>query len=187
MSCEKVYISLGGDCAVAHNLRKLDLVHEAFPFDWIKINSVKMIKETLELSFSNFFENYKLIEQSMNFFNEEEPTKLSLIKLKLSNGIILPHEAQGTMFNEEEFKQKYLRRIERFNKIVRDDKILKVFVRADDKITEKDKLLLYSTLDKYGILNYSIIFVNYSDYLDKIKSITFDWKREYIDWKEIIY
>jgi hypothetical protein len=140
-----------------------------------------MIKDTLELFFSNFFE-YKLIEQNMTFFNSTNPSELSLIKLKLSNGMVLPHEALGYTFNEKEYKEKYLRRIERFNKIVYDSTIHKVFVRGDDKITDKDKLMLFYALDTYGILNYSVKFISYSEYQDKIQSDKFDWKREYINW-----
>jgi hypothetical protein len=166
---------------VAHNLRKLDLVQEAFPFDWIKINSIKMIINTLELSFSNFFK-YELIEQSSNFFNETNLSELSLIKLKLSNGMILPHEALGYTFNEKEYKEKYFRRIERFNTKVFDRNIHKVFVRGDDRITDIEKSMLYSALDKYGVVNYSVKFISYSEYLDKIQSDKFDWKREYVNW-----
>lgn len=184
MSCDKIYISLGGDCAVAHNLRKLDLVQEAFPFDWIKINSVKMIKETLELSFSNFFENYSFIKQSTNFFNQEDPNKLSLIRLKLSNGIILPHETVDNIFDKKKYESKYIRRIERFKEIVRDGIIQKVFVWVNDKITDIDKLTLYSALEEYGCLNYSLIFIDYSKY--NIEVNKFNWKREYIDWENII-
>lgn len=140
-----------------------------------------MIKNTFELLFSNFFE-YELIEQNNTFFNSTNPSELSLIKLKLSNGMVLPHEAVGYTFNEKEYKEKYFRRIERFNKIVYDSTIHKVFVRGDDKITDKDKLMLYSALDRYGILNYSIKFISYSEYQDKIQSDKFDWKREYINW-----
>jgi hypothetical protein len=140
-----------------------------------------MIKDTLELSFSNFFE-YKLIEQNKTFFNSTNPSELSLVKLKLSNGMVLPHEAVGYTFNEKEYKEKYLRRIERFNKVVYDSSIHKVFVRGNDRITDKDKLMLYSALDKYGILNYSVKFISYSEYLDKIDSDKFDWKREYVNW-----
>ena len=144
-----------------------------------------MIKETLEMSFSNFFENYSFIKQGSNFFSETEPSKLSLIKLILSNGITMPHEMVDNIFNRTKYEDKYCRRIERFNKVVRDGLIHKVFVRADDKITEMEKLMLYSALDEYGALNYSIFFVNYSEHLNKIQS-NFDWKRTYIDWKKLL-
>lgn len=150
----------------------------------MKINSVKMIKETLELSFSNFFDNYSFIKQSINFFNEEDQNKLSLIRLKLSNGIILPHETIDNIFDKKKYESKYSRRIERFKEVALDGIIQKIFVRADDKITDRDRLILYSALDEYGIINYSVIFVNYSEY--NIEADKFNWKREYIDWKNVI-
>jgi hypothetical protein len=185
MSCEKVYISLGKDCAVAHNLRELGLTREAFPFDWIRLDSIKMIKETLELSFSNFFKNFEIVSQNPNFFSENDINQKSLCKLILSNKIVMPHECIGDNFDRKNYEQKYFRRIERFNRVVQDGSIHKVFVRSDDKITDRDKLILYSALDEYGVLNYSIIFINYSENISKIQS-NFDWRRNYIDWKEYL-
>ena len=96
---EQIYISLGSDCAVAHNLRSLNLLNTAFPFDWTKCDKINMICDTLEQSFSNFFENFTEFEQSDNYNNFDnfdnfdnidniDNSIKSRIKIKLSNGII---------------------------------------------------------------------------------------------------
>ena len=165
-----------------HNLRQM-----AMPFDWSKSN-IKMICEILENNFSNFFENIKTQEQSDNF-NKSDDSALNLseniksrIKIRLSNGIVLPHESTETDFNYDDYKDKYQRRIDRFNNIVRDDKIKKIFIRSDDKkIKEENKYRLNDILQKYGCKNYEIIYINYSDY----ESVNFTWQREYIPWNNL--
>jgi len=174
-----VYISIGGDCAVAYQLRKLNLSNEAYPFDWIKINKINMITDSLQNNFSNFFE-YELKEGSDLFMNFEYETK-SRIHLKLKNGIILPHESNQFIFDRKEYENKYTRRIERFNKIVTDKMIRKIFVRADDKIlNEKEKSQLEFEFKKYGCENFDIVYINYKMY----NTNNFTWQRDYIPWTD---
>lgn len=142
-----------------------------------------MLYDTLENRFSNFFEDITLINQGDNFLNFDENVK-SNIKIKLKNGIILQHEAILEEFDFDKYKEKYMRRIDRFYNICIDKSIKKIFIRADNKkISETNKIKLGSSLDKYGCVNYNIIFVNYSDF-DVIGEFT--WQRTYIDWKNII-
>jgi calcineurin-like phosphoesterase family protein len=204
-----IHISLGSDCAVAYNLRKLNLVSEAYPFDWIKCDKPSMICDCIDNEFSIFFprndlakkavlgkksieddslsetiffDNITQLKQSDNFMNFDENI-ISKIKLKLSNNIILPHEAIGDKFDFDKYKEKYVRRIDRFNKIVRDFNIKKIFVRADNKkIKEEEKKNLLKSLDNYGCVNYDLIFIDYSQYPVVGE---FNWKREYMDWAKI--
>ena len=168
------------------------MVKTAFPFDWTKCDKINMICDTLEKSFSNFFENFTEFEQSDNYNNFDNIDNIdnidnsikSRIKIKLSNGIILPHEANEYSFDKYAYIEKYKRRIDRFVDIIRNNKIKKIFVRSDNKkITDKDKQKLESELKQYGCINYHIIFIDYSEYICKEK---FNWKREYIDWKKYI-
>jgi hypothetical protein len=185
-SIQTVYISVGCDCAVAYHLRKLDLCHEAFPFDWIKINNVKQIKETLDNNFSLFFENYELINSSDNFNNSDDNSIKSKVKIKLSNNMILPHEAKDIVFNFEEYKEKYMKRINRFNSICRDLKIKKVFVRADNqKLKDEYIKLLHDSLNSYNVQNYIIKFIDYSQFVIP-SDYVFDWHRDYINWVDIL-
>lgn len=187
-----IHMSIGCDCAVAYQLRKQKLVEEAFPFDWAKIDKIQMLCDVLEIDFSIFFENYVLKNQSDNFdkfvdFNNFADTDTdnvkSKIKMILKNKIIFPHEADEDIFDFEKFKQKYLRRITRFNNVVRNNDIKKIFVRADNThISESDKIKLDLCLRKYGCVNFEIKFITYSDY---ICIGEFNWKRDYIDWEKI--
>ena len=141
-----------------------------------------MLCDTLDNKFSNFFEDIIQIKQNDNFMNFDENIE-STIKIKLKNGILLPHEAILEEFNFDKYKEKYMRRINRFYNICIDKSIRKIFIRADNKkISEKDKKELESSLDKYGCVNYDIIYVNYSDY---VLIGEFTWQREYIDWTKI--
>lgn len=138
-----------------------------------------MIVDTLQYKFSNFFK-YELNEGTNNFINFESGLK-SNIHIKLKNGIILPHESNEYEFNKKEYENKYNRRIERFNKIIMDEKIKKIFVRADDKfLSQKEKFQLKFEFENYGCINFDIMYINYKMY----NTNNFSWKRDYIPWKD---
>ena len=181
VSIPYVYIGIGGDCAVAYQLRKLNLQNEAFPFDWIRSNRIQMITDTLQNNFSNFFE-YTLKNGTDNFINFES-NLTSRIHLKLTNGIILPHESKGFEFDRIEYEEKYKRRIERFNKVVSDKNIRKIFVRADQNILSEEKSQLQTELDKYGCKNFDILYITYNEF----KTDNFTWQRDYVPWKNLLF
>lgn len=179
-----IHMSIGCDCAVAYQLRNKKLVEEAFPFDWTKIDKIQMLCDVLENNFSIFFEDYVFKNQSNNFdkfvdFEDINNVK-SKVKMILKNKIIFPHEAYENIFDFEKFKEKYQRRIYRFNSVVRNNDIKKIFVRTDNtNISESDKIKLDLCLKKYGCVNFEIQFITYSDY---VCIGEFNWKRDYIDW-----
>lgn len=148
-----------------------------------------MICDTIEKDFSNFFEGYITKPQSNNFNNfdtinvtDENPVK-SRVQLKLSNGMILPHESIEDVFDEFLYREKYERRIDRFKNVVQDKKFKKIFIRADEKqLTSIQKENLYKSLDLYRCTNYEIRFIYYSDYKC---TENFTWQRDYICWKEL--
>jgi hypothetical protein len=177
-----VYIGIGGDCAIAYQLRKLNLSNEAYPFDWVRINKIDMIVDTLQNNFSNFFE-YELKKGSEQFFNFEY-NLTSRIHLKLKNGIILPHESKQFEFDRIEYEEKYKRRIERFNKVVSDKNIRKIFVRADDNIlSEEKKSQLKTELESYGCENFDIRYITYNEF----KTDNFTWQRDYVPWTDLLF
>jgi hypothetical protein len=136
-----------------------------------------MIIDTLQNKFSNFFE-YTLKEGTDNFINFKSGNK-SRIQLKLNNGIVLPHESDEFDFDSTSYENKYKRRIERFNKLIGDKNIKKIFVRTDDKIiSEKEKSQLKFELEKYGCKNFDIQYISYKMY----KTDNFTWQRDYIPW-----
>lgn len=145
-----------------------------------------MLCDVLDNNFSIFFENFIFKNQSDNFDNFDKFDKFgslemkSKVKMILNNKIVFPHEAFENIFDFEKFKEKYLRRINRFNSVVKNAHIKKIFVRADNStISESDKIKLNKSLEDYGCINYEIKFINYSDY---VCIGDFNWKRDYIDW-----
>lgn len=141
-----------------------------------------MIIESLDNRFSNFFD-YEIKGQSSNFDNFEKDVKSNL-KLITKNKIIFPHEAENDYIDEEMFKNKYTRRIKRFESIVCDENIRKIFIRADNrKLTDDKKDNLNKSLERFGAKNYEIKFISYDDYP---VSGTFDWKRLFINWLDIL-
>jgi hypothetical protein len=187
-----IHISIGCDCAVAYQLRQRNLVENAFPFDWIKIDKIEMLEDTLEKNFSIFFENYQIKQQSDNFDNfdnfDDNIKEIKQIKSKkrliLSNKIILPHEFVNDDFNFDEYKNKYERRIQRFINVVKDKDIRKIFVRADNNdIGEDKKKHLNKILENYGCINFEIKFINYSEY--KLVG-EFNWQRDYVNWRDLL-
>ena len=133
--------------------------------------------DTLQNKFSNFFD-YELKEGSDQFINYKSGSK-SRIHLKLKNGMVLPHESNEFEFDRIEYENKYKRRIERFNRVINDENIKKIFVRADDKVlNEKEKSRLESLLEKYGCKNFDIQYICYKEF----KTENFTWQRDYIPW-----
>lgn len=141
-----------------------------------------MIIDTIECNFSNFFEYTLKHRDNDNFMNFETGTK-SNIHIILNNNMVLPHEADGKNFDEILYKLKYMRRINRFNEIIRNEKIKKIFIRADEKeISNFDKHKLIETLKRKGCVNFEIKFISYKLY----DTDTFTWQRDYIDWGKIL-
>lgn len=107
------YISLGGNCAVAYQLNKFKLYNKSYPFDWCNIKLHQLI-EVIENNFKNF-EDISIEKKSDNHKCFKTNDNYSLI-LKNKYNIKFAHE----LLNDGNiilFKQKILRRIERFNNL----------------------------------------------------------------------
>ena len=155
-----------------------------------------MLCDVFDKDFSIFFENYATSPQSNNFdkfddFDDlhdlDNPDNLKNIKsrvqIKLSNGIVLPHEAHEDIFDEKTYTEKYKRRIDRFKNIIYDEKIRKIFIRTDkDELSEKQKNKLKLSLELYKCKNYDIKFIAYSNYKCDTQ---YTWHRDYIPWSEL--
>ena len=155
-----LYISLGYDCSVAYNIRKLNLAREALPFDWMKIPTINSIISILQNDFDGFCEinQYDIKPQSANFAycgahdNSSSASMLTNISNIKSNfklihkkyGFILPHEFNGDLLDITKFKAKYTRRIERFRAYTKSTIHDVYFIRLDNANTDKQ-------LEKYKI------------------------------------
>jgi len=192
------YISLGSDCSVSWNLRRLGLQpYGTMPFDWMRIDNFQNVISILESEFNDFtkFESYNIKQQSLAFdyfdfdFDSEDCASIKsqyrMVHSKYK--FILPHEYQGSLIDSREFQKKYSRRIARFLEIGRNSALRKVFVRLG---TVKELELigkLHATLDTLDIVNYKIKHIALEEWEDSIpKDKPFRWQRDYIPWAQIL-
>ena len=131
---DTVYIPLGNDCSIAYQLNKLGLRKCALPFDWILTPSINNVIKCLEENFSKFFDNLK-VKNQCNFplldfdWNEKESSTIRVVN---DYGFHFVHDFER-LEDLPDVKEKYLHRIERFNEIVCNKSIKKVFIRLGKK------------------------------------------------------
>lgn len=201
MSKSPVYISLGSDCSVSYQLRRLKLQTCSMPFDWMRIDKLEIIIDILGNKFAGFakFDQYNIKVQSSNFaiarqlaitdtHTEERVASLKrLVHTKYK--FIAPHEFINNEIHIAEFESKYVRRIKRFELLVIDPTIQKIFVRLGTKneIDKKKIEKLELALQTYGCQNFKLLMINMNKYDELIpRDTVFDWHRDYIPWHTII-
>lgn len=110
-----LFISLGGTCHVAIALRALGLRDAAYPLDWIISINHKAFLHVLRDNFShytdpNFFTTYQGVPRNLNwFYNLSFPHDFSVIDESLGRDKALEEW--------DSFKERYDRRIERFQEL----------------------------------------------------------------------
>lgn len=187
--CE--YISLGSDCSVSYQLRKYGLQSSgSMPLDWCVLSSMDTLISILDNKFSGFtdFKEYVIKPQSDNFDNfdcKDYKSRCKMIHSKYK-GLTLPHEYLDTELDIPEFENKYSRRIKRFNEIVINPNIEKVFIRFGNNKEKDKRSILEEALDRYGAINYTLKHIIIDDYNHLIpKKEPFRWQRDYIPWIEL--
>lgn len=174
------YISFGNDCSIAFQLQQYNLRNYAYPFDWLLIPNLIDIINLINNDFINFISqdylqfkntsaNFPLINDTWN----DKYTDMYRVKHKLYN-IQFLHDF-NINYNIDNIKEKYNRRIKRFDEIMKNKNIKKLLYRIGSK---KDNIdLLIKTFNNKNYTNYQINFKSF----DEInKSDT--WKRENFDW-----
>jgi hypothetical protein len=190
------YISLGCDCSITYQLRKYGLqTMGTMPFDWMKLDKLEDLISILDNNFTGFenFDNYIVKSQSDNFVNMDFEKVLSRRKMIHNKyNFILPHEYMNDTLDIDEFEKKYARRIVRFQTLVTDASIKKIFVRlcgnkeSREKTREvKNKVYLEECLARYGCVNFKVIIINYNDYESLIQD-KYTWQRDYIPWSNVL-
>lgn len=156
------YITLGFDCSPAAALRNLGIREFALPFDWVESNI-----SSLEICFREKFERYhknltlksdrkRLIDEYGFKFPHDYPTikgkNLNTIDNKVENlGEGIYGEAHDIHIVEnwrdyfDTVKEKYTRRIERFNNIMNNPNPIIVLCRY----STQDVLILDTLIKKY--------------------------------------
>lgn len=187
-------ISLGGDCSVSYQLRRLGLqARGTMPFDWMRIDKLADVISILEAEFNDFakFDSYTINQQSLAFeyfaTNVSANVKSQYKMIHKKYKFILPHEYQGDYIDQFQFEAKYARRIKRFLEIGKDSKIHKVFVRLGTLKEQKLISKLEAVLDGLGIVNYEIKYIVLEEWNNLIpKDMPFRWQRDYIPWIELL-
>ena len=204
---ETCYISLGSDCSVSYQLRRLGLqTRGSMPFDWMRIDNLQAVISILEAEYEGFarFESYTIKTQALAFdyfgsisssrgvgdssgddnFGLKSQNRMTHTKYKF----ILPHEYQGDVINKDDFQEKYARRIKRFLEVGRSPALRKVFLRLGTS-RERDASIqrkLDAALNKLGIVNYEVKYIILEECADLIpKNEPFRWQRDYIPWEKL--
>lgn len=158
----KEFVPIGNTCAIAYNLKRLNLRNNAYPFDWCKMNTNKFIT-VLNNDFDGFEDVIvkKLSENHKHFEDENFP---SLI-LKNKYGIEFAHEVLSDN-DIEEFKTKLKYRIDRFKKL--DNCIFVVFNCSSLELLKEALSSRFQRFEIRNVIRNSFKFN--------------DWKFEDVSW-----
>lgn len=180
------FISLGGDCEVAFNIRKHSTVDQAHFFDWL-MTPVNVIKELVETRFSYFLKREMLMRIGDHAFRD-----------KLYNIDIL-HDFDDTASNYSDVKNKYVFLASRFMDLLKENKNI-IFVRKyhselDGNLDEAEAFELYKYFE--DICDCSFVFIHNDtsrtrSIRDKFVSVphpgglTLDWRGDMEQWSQTL-
>lgn len=193
------FISLGGNCAIAYQLKQLGLRYNSYPFDWCRM-SVNKLNNVLENNFEGF-SNIQINKFSMchTIYDDLLLENQGSYIVKNKYNISFAHEIK-TDNNEEliKFKETLERRINRFREL-KDKKITFIILNQENK--EYNIGILIKNLKLY-FNNFKLIYlgtnkVKYSGNLSQkdIQNFKYvnidmekwiDWKYSNLDWNTII-
>lgn len=174
----KSFVSLGGNCSVTYQLKKLNLRNQAYPFDWTNIKLPQIINV-----FNENFNNYN---------------KLELKKFSTNHNSYIVQNKYGKFAHEVlekqdlvNFELKLERRIERIQNIKNPTFVrIETFNFKNNYIYTEYWIKLCKIFDKLYD-NYSIILL--SKYNPKISKINWyysdfnsDWKCNHINWYKFL-
>ena len=140
-------ISLGNDCSIAGNLRKLKFKEASYPFDW-NITSIHFILECIINKFDNI---HKLIDKCN--LNKKK-------KLYYNNEIIFQHENTDLEEEKKNIINKYKTRGKRLHELCLTNKHI-LFVRKGEKDTLDELEKIKKAFEKtYPTLKFKILLIN---------------------------
>lgn len=155
-------VSLGSNCAVAYQLKKIQIRNQAYPFDWAKV-SLNSLITVLENNFDRYSKlSIKKISQNHLILDNTNTNPTYIVTNNY--GITMAHE----LVNEEQlnlFELVLLKRIDRFiqlKNMADEGKIIR-FVRIEISNLSPNQMLSYNKLvellDKI-ISNYQIVVIS---------------------------
>ena len=159
-----IYIPIGSNCYTSHYLRKHNMRHIAYPFDW-NCASLEMVYNVLSNNFKDFL-NDIFIGTKINrlYFGDEDDnlivsneTIFPIICKKYN--ILFPHDFNkiDTVYINK-VKNKYKRRIDKFINLITSDKsIYLIYSNKHFSLNEWQKSVYYEydpkILEKYTYNN----------------------------------
>lgn len=171
---QTIYISLGGDCAVAYHMQKYHLRQASFPFDWI---ISPRIEKCLRDDFRHLFDPLLYTEKTQSKRQSFQPIDEDWAE-DIEGCCRIVHSLYKFTFLHErhvdDIIPKYKRRVDRFLQVMRDPTIHKEVFRMSTDANEE--YTLPKVFDECG-------YINYSFYYKRMPS-DIDWKKEMFGWRE---
>lgn len=201
------FISLGSTCSIAYQLQQLKLRHCAYPFDWLRVDSLDDITIALKNNFADFVTSCQKVTETDKFpistddkFPENNTNKEISLIMKNKYNMKFYHDFDEKTLVEQ-VNEKYQRRINRFYDFIKDHKNV-CFVRDELKMNKiNDKMIndFITEVKKINpLINIKIIIVLHNpknqpiklhsnDSLNVINDTNEfgDWIRPNVDWKNI--
>ena len=182
-----MYISLGGNCAIAYQLKKKGH-YTRFPFDWCNI-SIYQLNLVLENDFLNFT-NLTIKKKSKHHHLIHDDVlieKSSSLILKNNYNITFAHEILEK-YELETFQDKLQNRIIRFTTLENPTFIRLETKNISDKYFEIQYNKLISNLEKYFddfniiVISKNKPFKNNKITFVELKDFSSNWKYENVNW-----
>jgi hypothetical protein len=178
------YISLGKDCCIAYHLEKLGLRKHAYPFDWLKAKTMGHIYTLIKNDFLDFlnptylkYKNNIVNSFLVNDINDEYTPSQDLrrvvniqYKIDFMHDFVMNNSQNYAQNLEKELEtilEKYIRRIQRFYQVMKDENIKKKLFY----VSPCNPDFFYRLFIKKGFKNFSIYNIHCS-------VSTKSWKRE---------
>ena len=206
------YVSLGGNCAIAHQFKSFGIRQNAYPFDF----ATSTISQVIDVITNDFedFEKLQVVKYSdQHKINNVEESPGSLI-LKNKYQMKFAHEITNES-DKDQLEKSFIRKKQRFMDLAKSSNDL-TFIRLETSIYKKDyelKLLELVKLLANKFHSFKLIVIMHRNYqipieknLEKmdealmecssddidIKYVYFDdfspdWKYPNLDWSSIIF
>jgi len=163
------FLTVGSDCSPASALRQLKLREFALPFDWVHSRHIESIEKCFADNFSKYHTNLRLNrtrtrlidEYGFEFPHDYPREDVSNNADNVGEGVFAEDKNTYIVHNWSNYydivKEKYNRRIERFLKIINDQKPIIILCRWNTN----EVIRLKGMFEKYYNKT-NIIFINSS-------------------------
>lgn len=193
---KSTFISLGGNCSIAYQLKRLGLRHKSYPFDWCKM-SINKLNKVLENDFENF-SDIKIFKFSKNHLleNDDLLNDNGSYIVKNKYNISFAHELKTDTEKElKKFKETLERRITRF-KNLNADNLTFIILNLENKQNDNLNAEILTKNLKIYFNNFKLVYIGPNiDIKNKenkeIKYIKLNinewvnWQYSNLDWNNI--